>query len=97
MGANVKLMSLSQFAKLGCNAGVRCWCGRITTVDPAVLIGIARRHKLSLDRIDAVRQHLVCSMCGARGKVRIGWSWDTPGRVIKPGWRRPTEDRGPLG
>jgi len=91
MAANVRLTSLSQFERMGCNVGVKCWCGRIVTVDPAVLVALCKRKGWPLDRLENVRGALVCTMCGARGKCKLGWSWDTPGRVTRPGRKREAE------
>ena len=76
--ANVRLMSLRQFERLGCNAGIKCRCGYVTTIDPTVLIACAERHGWTMDKIDMVRSKLRCSKCGVKGQCRIGWSWDKP-------------------
>lgn len=85
MAANIKLVSLRQFSKMGANAGIKCMCGRVSTIDPQALIRIAERLGVTMDKIDVVKGHLRCSNCGQKGRCRIGWSWDKPGTVTKEG------------
>lgn len=88
MGANIRLTSLSQFERLGFNAGIKCWCGRLVTVHPDYLYGVARRHGLASDQIAQIQFKLRCSTCGAVGRCRIGWSGEKPGHVTRPGTPR---------
>lgn len=71
MAARTRIQSLNQLARLGCVAGVKCRCGRATTIDPNRLITFATRKGLSVENIDHVTRALRCTACGRRGECRL--------------------------